>query len=59
MTRVTAEYTNDGKIAHLIVNWKGENIRIEPAASNGPTRELQRADEVVQALLTLERIKSA
>lgn len=48
---VNAFYGEDGKISSLSICWRKEMIVIIPDPKNAPTREFQRADEVVQGLM--------
>lgn len=50
-TWLRVSYSDDGTISHLCINWRGEQIEVVPEHGNGPTREMQRADEIVQALI--------
>jgi len=54
----TAFYNHDGSIDSVNINYEGELMKIIPCIRNGPTRELQRADEVVQALIKLKNEKT-
>lgn len=44
-------YDHDGGLYTLVVEWRGEKIQVIPNPANGATRELQRADEIIQALV--------
>lgn len=53
MTIAMAEaiYGEDGKLTQLLITWKDEGISLVLSSNNAPTREFQRADEIVQALI--------
>ena len=48
--KIEAAYNSDGSLIDLYVTWRGETIAVCLTEGNGPTRELQRADEIMQAL---------
>ncbi len=44
-------YDENGQVYTNEILWRGEKIQVISDRSNGPTRELQRSDEIVQALI--------
>lgn len=48
-------YDDQGKVYTNVILWRGEHIQVISNPGNGTTRELQRADEIIQALIKAGR----
>jgi hypothetical protein len=54
--RVEIQYYANGMVATILIyTSEAETISVVPSGGNGPTREFQRMDEIVQALLAKEK----
>jgi len=56
LTRLDMVYDAEGKLYTLRVFWRGEIIQVISNPENATTRELQRADEIVQALIKARQV---
>lgn len=56
--RLILTYSEEGKVFTCLISWRGETIQVLSNPSNATTRELQRADEIVQALIISEKMRA-
>ncbi len=54
-TELVFVYDADGEVYTNMIHWRGEKIQVISNPGNGTTRELQRSDEIVKALIKARR----